>query len=865
MLMNKYDISIIVPVYNNEKYIDKCLKSILRQNFDLNRIQVILINDGSTDNSLKILKKYENNNIIVIDKKNSGVSDTRNTGMKKALGKYIMFLDSDDYISRNTCKHLFKLFEKNYDDIDLITYPIIYDKNGKYNRHPRYSKLYYKGTGVYDLNKDFNLLQATVNIFIKNKFENNLLFDVNQNFSEDERFATEILMNNKKIGFCKEAIYFYRRHANTANSNLTNPYYSFETIMNYYEYLFKKFEENNKVPKYIQALFINNLSWRIRQDVLLPYHYEKKEYEKALNRIKKLLKKVDVDVVTSLPYCKFHRMYILNLMNKKLDIEISNNSYLIKCDDVILEEEKSLPSTINRFKIKNNKIKINGYLATFMFENIKPKLYLKTTYNNKESIDEIDTFISNNSYYLSNIKTNQLYGFDLDIDLNNLKSFEMFVDIDNTKIPLEFTFGRFCSNNTYYKNKTVRCNGKNFKVKRKLFIYKIGSFIRNCFVFNYRLPAILIYRLNSLFYIKTKKVWLYNDKEVLLDNAYTQFKHDFNKKDGVKRYFVYNGSLDKIKDKFTKKEQKYLLRYKSLKHRRIFLKSDKIITSFSDLQVYCPFNNGIRWYKDIKHYDVIYLQHGILHADLLTMYAKEFTEIEKIAISTNFEKENLINKYHYKEENLMPYGMPRMGNVNNNIKIKNKILFAPSWRQYLIGNLINNKRGLKEKVFLNSTFYKEINDFLHSEKLQKYLEENNMLLEFKLHPIFKGYQKLFDVRNNKNISLNFEKTIISEYKLFITDFSSFQFDFVKLKRPIIYFMPDMKEFNAGLHTYRNLDLKYEDAFGNLCLTSDELIKEMKRITKNKYEIDKKYLDRMNKFFLKIDNPTEKIYRDLKER
>ena len=75
-------------------------------------------------------------------------------------------------------------------------------------------------------------------------------------------------------------------------------------------------------------------------------------------------------------------------------------------------------------------------------------------------------------------------------------------------------------------------------------------------------------------------------------------------------------------------------------------------------------------------------------------------------------------------------------------------------------------------------------------------------------------------------------------------------------------MPDIKEFNAGLHSYRELDLKYEDAFGNLCLTSDELIKEMKKITKNDYNPDKKYLNRMSEFFIEIDNPTEKIYREV---
>ena len=850
----KYDISIVIPVYNNEKYIDKCLSSIFKQNYDINRIQIIMINDGSSDNSFSVMKKYESKNIIVIDKKNSGVSDTRNIGMKHALGKYIMFLDSDDYISKNTCKNIFNLFEKNYDDIDLITYPIIYDKNGKYSKHPRYSKLYYKGTGVYDLTKDYNLLQATINVCIKNNFEDNELFDIKQNFSEDERFNTKILMKKKKIGFCNEAVYYYRRHVGTANDTITNPFYSYETIMKYYEHLFSKFEEEGKVPKYIQALFVNNLSWRIKQDVLFPYHFEKEEYDKAVKRIKKLLSKVDVDVVFSLPFCKYHRIYILNLMDKDINIEIKDNSYLITSDNVVIEENNSITAEINHFKIRNNKIRLCGFLGTFMFEKEEPKLYLKT---NKETI-KIDTFISNNSYYYTGIKTNQFYGFDIDIQLDNLKSFEMYVEVNNKTIPISYNFGKFCFKKAYYKHQEVVCNNNKFIVKRK---HKIGTFIKNSFILKRPLPFILLYRLNYLLHIKTKQIWLYNDKEVLLDNAYIQFKHDFNKKDNIKRYYVYNGSLDKIKSKFTKEEQKYLLKYKSFKHRRLFLHSNKILTSFADLQVYCPFNNGIKWYRDIKNYDLIYLQHGILHANLIQMYSKEYSEIDKFVISTNFEKENLINKYHYRDEDLIKTGMPRMMDVKKT-KLKDKILFAPSWRKYLIGNLINNKRALKKKQFVASTFYKEMYEFLHSKELHNYLKDNNLVLDFKLHPIFKDYGHLFELKDVENVNLNFDKTDIYEYKLFITDFSSFQFDFVKLQRPIIYFMPDIKEFKAGLHTYRELDLQYEDAFGKLCLTSTELLEEMAKINKNNYKVEKKYLDRMNKFFLDINNPTENIYKEL---
>ena len=102
-------ISVIVPVYNTEKYVEKCLKSIISQEYV--EVEVIVVNDGSTDNSANIIKQFElqyPNKVKCYDKENGGLSDARNFGVTKATGDYICFVDSDDYIDRN----LFKSLEK---------------------------------------------------------------------------------------------------------------------------------------------------------------------------------------------------------------------------------------------------------------------------------------------------------------------------------------------------------------------------------------------------------------------------------------------------------------------------------------------------------------------------------------------------------------------------------------------------------------------------------------------------------------------------------------------------------------------------------------------------------------------------------
>ena len=90
-------VSVVVSVYNGEKYIEKCIKSILRQSYK--NIELIVVNDGSIDKTKKILDKYKES-IVVINKNNTGVSDSRNRGIDKATGEYIMFCDADDWLDK---------------------------------------------------------------------------------------------------------------------------------------------------------------------------------------------------------------------------------------------------------------------------------------------------------------------------------------------------------------------------------------------------------------------------------------------------------------------------------------------------------------------------------------------------------------------------------------------------------------------------------------------------------------------------------------------------------------------------------------------------------------------------------------------
>ncbi len=168
-------VSIVIPIYNQELTINDCIESLKVQTFGFERIEIMLINDGSEDASdiicQNLAKVYSNIKYYYVDHK--GVSAARNIGITNAKGKYIFYLDADDQLSKNTILDCVLLFDDIYNQVDLVTYPIeTYYRGKKLAKHYRY--LFLKENGVYDLSKEAFIGQTTMNIVVKNKFEYNI-------------------------------------------------------------------------------------------------------------------------------------------------------------------------------------------------------------------------------------------------------------------------------------------------------------------------------------------------------------------------------------------------------------------------------------------------------------------------------------------------------------------------------------------------------------------------------------------------------------------------------------------------------------------------------------------------------------------
>ncbi len=861
----KYKISVIIPVYNCEKYIKGCVESLKKQTLSADDFQIIFINDGSSDNSGEICESYaaQDKNIVYFAKENGGVSSARNKGLELAQGKYIMFLDADDTLGARSLKAIYDFFEAHYDEVDLVTYSIDYlNEKGEISTHKRFDIL--TESGVYDISSNANILQTTMNVCVKNVPENERnLFDETLSLGEDQWFIFSWLMKKQKLGFCKEAVYTYYRHSGSASSTMNSPYYCFDQYARFFKKLLDAFcDENGKPHPVAQGLVVYNLGWRITSDLLVT-DYDEDVRQSQLDTIRDLLSRVDASIIADSIYIDpYHINVFMQLKGQDYTVVSNSQFQCAYVGDTLIYGQPHL-ITFNTFKVSEGKLYVSGFFKNGVGSSESIKLFC--TFSDGRRFD-IPVEKTSYSYYKSKSVTNDFAGFDIILDLPEKVSVFFNACVD----------GHYCTPNVFFGFKSAvnkaKCTVANggyvikFDSNTKAFSFKKASAEELAVARNKADKAVyaeskpaFVYRKLAQKTASNKRIWLYCDREGIFDNAYYQFIHDFEMKDGVERYYITDNIQDK-KAHFTAAQSKRLVQFKSFKHKMLFFNCEKVLTSFNSLSIMSPFDGlPLRWYSDIIKCEFVYLQHGILHARLPILYSKGRANVDKVVISSEFERENFKRIYNFKDADLLPSGMPRFDAVATDTVAKRKILFSPSWRKDLIGEYENNKRQLLDRKFLASDFYKEINAFLNSSELAQLLEKYDYQLDFKNHPIFKDYDKHFVV-DNPRISVTQKIDDMDKYALMITDYSSIVFDFVYLDRPLLYFVPDYELFRAGItHDYNKLDLPLEEAFGALAMTADELLANLEKLIVNDMKPDEVYAKRSKEFFLTKSNHCQNLY------
>lgn len=758
---NKYKATIIIPCYNKQKFIKKALNSIIELS-RFNDFEVIVIDDGSKDKSVDIIKKYtekyDNIKLIEFEKGSGSPSKPRNTGIEKSSGKYLIFMDPDDQIINDGYSTLLTKIEE-YDSDLLIGTRIGVNEYGQVVFTDFIDEKYtYVNSNDYSIKLD--LLNRNP-ILLKSIYSKEMIINNNIRFneiittSEDESFDMKCVAYAKKITKINDIVYQYTTEATgSITTNVSLRIYKelgdvFKELTNTYRLAFSEEIALERIVSLLHVFYLKKLT----------YLKSVEEIEEGCNYIYQALDKYGFD--------KFNKLV------SRQSINIIND-------------------------IKNKEF--NKYI---------------------------------NFYFLKRINR-----MEKRLDYLNLKSKE-YEQIKKRKIiKMGIHFINF-TNNIKKKKRKNRANTE-VSEKRKEYIDKIE-------------------KLYSITSNKNNGYWLFMDR---IDNAKDNGEalYRYVKENKIHEKIVFALS-EESKDYARLKEEGFnLVKYDSFEHWKIMKNAEYVFTSHCDNLNLHPWYylerkfqlKYMRKYQINSQYKLVFLQHGVIRSDLSSWLGTK--KYFRFITSSPYEKLSLLSipNYRLTENEVVLTGLARWDYLKSDTK--NVITIFPTWRKEII--LSKNKEMIGEE-FINTEFYKKWNELLNDSIFEKLPDDYT--INFVSHhdnvPILKHFENTINKRIN---IINYNEVenfydIVNATKVFITDYSSFSFDYLYLNKPVIYYDFEKNALNNNIK-----DMEYSK-YGYYCTDIKQVDKAFEKIQKNDYKLENKYVKNINKLFAyRDDNNCKRI-------
>ena len=863
--------SIIIPCYNVEEYLEEAVESVINQeNFNFEKdVEIILVDDGSTDGTAEICKNYVElypDNIQYFYQENQGQATARNNGVKHATAKYVYFLDADDYLMENTFTNVYKFFESNYDEIDFVSIPI-YFFGRKTGEHQLNNK--FKHALIVDLDKEWYFPQLSISIFLKRELFARFQFDETLINSEDAVMINKILLEKNKYGLVKNAGLNYRKRCDES-STLDNSIYDKRFYNDRLNGFFKELIEYSEdrigyVPRFIQYVIVYDIQWMLSSKVIYDV-LDDDDLNEMYENLKYIFSFVD-DYVIDVHFKNKkdsilrRQMYKLKydsvVVSEEEDIVLSNEN------DVLIDELKIHKLYIDIAEIKNDTFYLSGFLRSLFtsddlsFELIKKsngdsQIYVPNivSYNNRKESVFLESYID--------------FDFSVPLNENEVCEFEINVCSDSESLNLKMSFLAHArlSETSYYSvwgnyiikfinNKFVVVPYSYSKMLRselpvlKRIISRRESFWTSGIAFR------MLYMILYPFY-RNKNIWMFMDmRDSADDSAESLFAYASKIDDGVKKYFALNSDS---KDFKRLKSLKNVLSFYSFRHRLMYLFAEKIISSRPDEGVLNPFHGkNVKLYSGLINSEKIYLQHRAAKDDFSIWLRRYDKNLKLIAAVSDLDAQSFSDEgYNYDEDVIEVLGLPRFDNLKSGSD-KKQILIAPAW-----GSDIESD---KEEKIRKSVLFNKLNSLINNERLIKLAEDSDYTIIFKPHSKMVEFINLFD--KNDCVKIDAATTysdLFNDSSLLITDYSNMSFDFAYMKKPVVYY--HYSDDYPLAESYFDCETM---GFGEVAFDENDLIDLIEEYINNNCSMKDEYKNRADNFYkFKDSNNCERVYEAIKK-
>ena len=863
-------ISVVIPCYNVADYIHDTLDSVIGQTLDFrSNIEIVLVDDGSEDDTLEICKRYEKkypNNITIIHQKNQGQATARNVGLKYVTGKYVNFLDADDTLQKNTFSNVVNFFEPHYSEIDLVAFPMYFfgRKTGDHLLNYKF-----KETKVIDLEEywDYPQLSASSAVFKRTVFDK-FEFDTELISSEDAVMVNKILLEKMAYGVLKDGGYNYRRRfdeSSTIDTSIQDKRFYNGRLKGFFRELIDYSKKTvGYVPKFIQYLEVYDLQWMLMSDDIESL-LDADEMNEFNNNLRYVLANIDDDVI--------------NFHFKEDPYKIKNHMFKLKYDGFTLTTDNdqvtiSVPGqkldTLNNHifyldivEIKNNTLYISGVLSSY-FNSRDMDIVLVKTVDGKEEIFKSQIVSYHNRRESKYSESKLCFDFEVPVNSNENATarLQIMFHADGREIPIRLhvkflNHARLSHFSTcaVWGDYLISFKDDTFSITHtsylKLLKYELRILMRLIYhrwpywtsAFFFHLAYIVMFP-----FYKNKRIWTVMDRiDMADDNAEHFYRYASRIDDGIDKYFT----ISKDSRDFSRlsEEFKNVIPYYSIKQRILFIFSEKIVSSQADDQNLNPFfGKHNQLYSGIANADIMFLQHGVIKDDMSNWLRKYDKNVQLLVTTADIEAESFKKyDYHYRDGVVQVLGLPRYDNLENNSKNK-QILIMPSWRRNLI--------HLDNDQIAKSQYFQRFNSLINNERLIELAKSKGYKIIFKPHPNTFRFIELFD--ENDYVKIDGEskyQDLFNNSSLMITDYSSLAFDFAYIKKPLMYY-----QYGNDYHFGDNF-FDYETmGFGEVIKEEDELIDTIEEYLNNDCEMKDVYLERSNKFYKYNDkNNCKRVY------
>ena len=868
-LMKKFLISVIMPVYNTEKYLRQSIDSLIAQTIGFEEnIQLIIVNDGSTDGSDGICREYSKKypgNIVYISREHKGASAARNSALSEIKGKYVNFLDSDDCWGKESLKNLYDFFEKNYDSTDIVCgRKILFDGvTGYHNLDYKFEK-----TGIIDLDKRSDIVHMdAASSLIKAEAIGELKFFEGLRWGEDARFVNTILLEKCTLGVVRESEYRYRKRSDgtsATHQETLSDSYCFDSPVYLHKYLFELSKEKyGTVKKFIQYMAMYDITWRVKKPVYKLLPKDKAEKYKAL--LTEVLQDIDDSVIY------YQRSIYMNMKMYCLSLKYGRDvrKELVYKDDKImykdfvtidLEQAKTL-LIWDYFELHGNILRLEGKDNCWMRGNdynYYAKVGGEIYYPSYQDCPKFDLITMEG-------RVNKGRAVIYEIHLNPQKETKItfFYRMGDNTREIYTALGRFShmpkTEGGYYARGgfIIRADEKQINVT------PYTDELRDELEENYQSKLLsagqdkaVEWRKKYFEAVKSKKkeLWMISDRTYVAGDNGEHFFRYMNKwhHKGIETCF----NIDKDSPDYKKMLRiGNVVPYGTDEYKLKFLLADKIISSSVSDYLFNPFGEIQKYLVDLIGYEFVFLQHGLTKDDLSSWLNRYNKNISLFVTSAIPEYLSIVNgDYCMSKDIPVIAGMPRFDALykkNRHSRRSRKILIIPTWRQEIKGSYDpKESKSIYFEGFKETEYFKFYNSLINDERLLKVMKDKGCTGLLCMHPMHSEQWKDFDGNEVFKVNeglVDYQKEFVSG-ALLLTDYSSVAFDFAYLHKPVIYTQFDKEEFYKK-HTYNEGYFDYErDGFGPVCYDKDSAVKSIISAIENGFRCDEKYLKRVDEFY-----------------